>query len=218
MICHLLCRFRVLCLSSFFFARLSNDDQSQTPTHTYQYGRVSTWGALSQVNVFTDLDCLIVPINERQGHWFPVVLDFRNRTMSMYDTFTTDHRLNNPRDGFANTVKTFFLRWLKDEYQRLTGHDDYDTGAWTFPFDGHPPQQTDQVSCGVLTMVNAEILSTDRWVSCEAARMLVHGWNTALGLLVFISCLCMSADHWTTVEFQPSKWWDRPDRKSCCRW
>jgi hypothetical protein len=108
---------------------------------------------LEHLDLFSDLDLILIPVNVEREHWYLAVIDFRTKTTRVYDSLY-DY-------PYANT-HTRLMAWLADAWdaQQHLSSSSFDPDEWTVkPPDANRPRQTNGYDCGVFVCLYAAYLS-----------------------------------------------------------
>lgn len=93
---------------------------------------------------------LMIPINQNRSHWTLVMVDPNEKKLDYYDPFHTD----------GKDILDQILQFIEDLHMQSGLN--FDKKSWELKSHFHMPKQTDNNSCGILTILSAECLALNR--------------------------------------------------------
>lgn len=146
---------------SFFFTQLMRVGSDHRP-RGYSYENVANHMRVSRRPVVYDdvraMRCIIVPVNIESRHWVVAALFPAERRVEYFDS------MEDGRGTHRRFIGENLVRWYADEVQHRGFVDDAaaERAAWTVtPKERaqHVPQQADESSCGVFSIVAMDYLA-----------------------------------------------------------
>lgn len=134
-------------MTTFFY-----DERAKgKPTHRYfkPTGKESRF-VPQWAESIADMDGVVIPINEHGNHWTVIIVDFRDKTITYFNSLFTDA-------AYADSAVELVFEYLKEESK---GRDDkpkkkpfdFDRSKWTVEYEDDPAQP-DSINCGVYAIM-----------------------------------------------------------------
>lgn len=140
--------------NTYFYSKLTECGHSYSAVRgatgeAYTYHNVRRW--TKKKNVFA-LDKMIIPINDKNVHWYLAIINFKDKITEVYDSMGCNHQ----------STHTILLRWLQDEHLDKHGTS-LDLNEWTRKQnpEGSVPRQTNCSDCGVFMCLFAAYACID---------------------------------------------------------
>ncbi len=153
--------------NTFFYKKLSEKGG---------FKNVQTWLPQKEnIDLFKDLDLILVPVNVVNNHWYLAVIDFRTKSTRVYDS------LNNGSTHAGTHAR--LQGWLADAWDAQNPDTErYDLGEWRVEApDANRPTQDNSYDCGVFTCLYAAYLTLNKPFNFSQADMAgVRVWMVQL--------------------------------------
>eukprot|EP00923_Selenidium_pygospionis_P012515 GHVN01021252.1.p1 GENE.GHVN01021252.1~~GHVN01021252.1.p1 ORF type:complete len:878 (-),score=257.67 GHVN01021252.1:48-2291(-) len=136
--------------STFFYTKLSGENS--LGGQNYSYESVKRWSVRKKVNIFSDVEIMVIPVHVRKIHWTLGAVDLRSHKIHFFDSLA---------GNYSEIFHHFLIRYLQDEHlDKKGGKLEVE---WVLENDAeYTPQQNNGCDCGVFTCRFAECIGDGR--------------------------------------------------------
>lgn len=139
----------IFVFSTFFWEKLNTGKDS------YNFQGVRQWTRRKNVDIFAK-SLVLVPVNLNEVHWILAAVDFRDFTISLYDSSFREFA------DFHPHVVAQLNRYLADEFSEVRGPRKKLPALRWVPCSPSLPQQLNDNDCGVFVCLFAAFLACGR--------------------------------------------------------